>query len=226
MDTVLILTPVKNATGYLDRYFTLLKSLTYPHNNISLGILETDSHDRTYARAEKKLPGLQSTFKKCGLWKRDFGFSIPAHRPRWASEVQVERRSVMAKSRNYLLFRALADEDWVLWLDVDVREYPPDIIQRLLSTGKNIVQPHCVLEYGGKSFDLNAWRDKGRYHLHDLRTEGDMVKLDAVGGTMLLIKADLHREGLIFPPFLFKSPMMRTDNGFYSRLVAGKTAQR
>jgi Anp1 len=27
--------------------------------------------------------------------------------------------------------------------------------------------------------------------------------LDAVGGTMLLVRAGLHRNGLIFPPFLY-----------------------
>ena len=35
----------------------------------------------------------------------------------------------------------------------------------------------------------------------DLRDEGDLVALDSVGGTMLLVHADVHRDGLIFPPF-------------------------
>ena len=55
----------------------------------------------------------------------------------------------LAKSRNQLLFRALDDEEWVLWLDVDVIEYPDDVIQTLLACGKDILQPHCVLDYGG-----------------------------------------------------------------------------
>jgi hypothetical protein len=38
-------------------------------------------------------------------------------------------------------------------------------------------------------------------HLEDLRSEGDLVELDAVGGTMLLVRADLHRDGLVFPSF-------------------------
>ena len=28
-----------------------------------------------------------------------------------------------------------------------------------------------------------------------------MVRVDSVGGTALLIRADLHREGLMFPPY-------------------------
>jgi peptide chain release factor subunit 1 len=79
-------------------------------------------------------------------------------------------------------------------------DYPADIIGQLLATGFDIVTPHAVQSPGGKSFDLNSWADGGATHLHDRRGSGAM-RLDAVGGTMLLVRADLHRDGLIFPPF-------------------------
>ena len=121
---------------------------------------------------------------------------------------------MLARSRNYLLSRALQDESWVLWLDVDVIAFPADLIERLLATGRDIVQPHCVLEYGGRTFDQNAWRDRGRLHLDALRGEGDLVPLDTVGGTVLLIWADVHREGLMFPTFPYgrANPLIR-DGG-------------
>jgi peptide chain release factor subunit 1 len=125
----------------------------------------------------------------------------------------MQRRTVLARSRNQLLMRALEDEAWVLWLDVDLTEYPPDLLERLLAAGKDIVQPHCVLEYGGPSFDRNAWRDRGRLYLHDLREEGDLVELDAVGGTVLLVRADLHRDGLIFPAFRYGVTSHRSRPG-------------
>ena len=202
-DKVLILTPVKDSEQFLDTYFRLIYGLTYPRNLVSIGILESDSSDNTYSKLNERLPELKKHFMSATLWKKDFGFQISKATPRWADHVQVERRAVLAKSRNYLLFRALDDEDWVLWLDVDVIEYPSDIIERLLAPGKNIVQPNCVKHYGGVSHDLNAWRDRGEYYLHDLRNEGDLVRLHAVGGTMLLVKADIHREGLIFPTFMY-----------------------
>jgi hypothetical protein len=62
------------------------------------------------------------------------------------------------------------------------------------------LHPHCVLDYRGPSFDTNAWRDRGRLHLEDLREEGELVPLDSAGGTMLLVRAHLHRDGLVFPP--------------------------
>ena len=44
----------------------------------------------------------------------------------------------------------------------------------------------------------------GRQHLDDIKEQGEgpLVKLDGVGGTMLLVQAKLHREGLIFPTFV------------------------
>ncbi|MDT9598263.1 glycosyltransferase family protein [Sphingosinicella rhizophila] len=200
-ERVLILTPIKDAIRHLDTYFGLLDRLTYPRDRLSLGLLESDSDDGTFEALLQRRGQLNRPFRRFTLHKRDFGFRMPANQPRWANHLQVQRRSTLAKSRNHLLFRALEDEEWVLWLDVDVIDYPPDIIERLLATGKRIVHPNCVRDYGGSSFDLNAWRKRGKLHLHDLRKEGDLVPLDSVGGTMLLVRADLHRDGLIFPPF-------------------------
>jgi hypothetical protein len=200
-DLILILTPVKDAMESLEVYFQQIVQLSYPHDRISFGFLESDSTDNTFADLQRRLPALRRRFRRADLWKKDFGYQLPAGIHRGAESIQIERRTVLAKSRNHLLFHALDDEDWVLWMDVDLVEYPRDIIERLLATGQNIVQPHCVLEYGGRTFDRNAWRDQGKLHIDDLRGEGKLVELHAVGGTMLLIRAELHRDGLIFPPF-------------------------
>ena len=211
---VLVLTPVKDAVKHLDRHFDLLSSLTYPPDRLSLGFLESDSDDGTFAALESRLAHLRRRYARVGLWKRDFGFRIPVKYSRWAPPYQVPRRIVLARSRNYLLARALDDEDWVLWIDVDLAEYPPDVIDQLLAAGKDIVQPHCLRRVGPATFDYNAWRDRGRLLMSHLREEGDVVRLDAVGGTMLLVRADVHRDGLIFPPFLYgrASRLVRDPN--------------
>ena len=212
--SILVLTPVKNAAAHLDRYFAALERLTYPAERLSLGMLESDSDDGTYDAIAARLPALGSRYRRARCWKKDFGFRIPARYPRWTPAFQVPRRTVISKSRNHLLFHALDDEDWVLWIDVDVVEYPPDVIERLLATGRDIVHPHCVRRYGGPTFDLNAWRDGGRVSMQDLRGGPDLVRLDAVGGTMLLVRADAHRDGLIFPAYLYgqRSPAIRDAN--------------
>lgn len=213
--SVLILTPIKDAAELVAEYCGGLLGLTYPHALISLGLLESDSHDGTFEELQGYLPDLRRAFRRVGLWKRDFGYQLPPGLPRWEPAIQIERRTVLAKSRNHLLFRALDDEDWVLWLDADVIEYPPDLVERLLAVGRDIVQPHCVLDYGGPTFDRNGWRDRGRLHLDDLRAEGELVELHAVGGTVLLVRADVHRDGLIFPAFPYgrANPRIRAGRG-------------
>jgi peptide chain release factor subunit 1 len=81
------------------------------------------------------------------------------------------------------------------------------------------VQPHCVLKKGGPTFDRNAWCDKGATLMQDLRATDGPVRLDAVGGTMLLVRADLHRDGLIFPPFRYgvESPFIRIPHPIWGR---------
>jgi Anp1 len=200
--TVLILTPMKNTIRYLDTYFTALEHLTYPHNLLSLGILEGDSNDDTFAKLRDRLASSCANFNRKQLCKLDLGQVIPPDVPRYHPAYQETRRAVLARARNQLLFRALEEEDWVLWIDADVIEFPVDIVQRLIGLDRDIVHPHCVTEYGGKSFDRNAWRDDGRLHMQDLRGSG-CVRLDSVGGTMLLVRADRHRDGLVFPPFFY-----------------------
>ena len=200
---VLILTPVKNAASMLSTYAGNLESLTYPREKLSLGLLESDSGDGTWELLDSLRPRLGARCSRVVTVKRDFGFHMPRDTPRWNPAFQLARRNVLARSRNQLLFRALADEEWALWLDVDVVHYPADLVERLLAVGRDIVHPHCVTRYGGETFDLNAWSHHGSKIMSDYRGAGGPVRLDAVGGTVLLVRADLHRDGLTFPPFRY-----------------------
>ncbi len=206
---ILLLTPMKTTARYLDQYFAGLASLSYPHGKLSLGILAGDCEDDTVAQLRTRMARLDD-FARVMLIERDFGFKIPAGVPRWTPGLQPARRATLARARNHLLFGALADEDWVLWLDADVISYPADIMEQLLAVKRDIVQPNCVIMPGGPSFDQNAWSDGGAAHLSDRRGE-KLVRLTSVGGTMLLVKGDLHRDGLVFPPFFYggRSPFVR-----------------
>jgi len=203
LPSVLILTPVKDASRFLGRYVELIEKLKWPKTQLSIGILESDSIDDTPNLLDSLRPRLLARAERVNLMKRDFGFRIPAGLARWDPAFQLARRAVLARSRNQLLFRALSNEDWVLWIDSDVIDYPSDTIERLLSYGCDILQPHCVQEPNGTSFDRNAWASGGSRYMHDMRGDPSPVRLDSVGGTMLLVRADLHRDGLIFPAFRY-----------------------
>lgn len=240
---IIILTPVKDGCRFLPEYFSNLLNLQYPHEKISIGFLESDSNDGTFDWLRENLFKLEREFRCVTLLKRDFDFKFKV--PRWEPSIQVKRRSILAKSRNFLLYTSLDDEEWVLWLDVDVCSYPVDIINQLLAVEKEIVTPECILEATGKSYDWNTFKFKpgaedqdwtpytidgvrlppkgeGRLHLEDLQNY-DLVEVDGVGTTMLLVKADLHREGLNFPSYSYKGyieseglAMMAKDMGYTS----------
>jgi glycosyltransferase involved in cell wall biosynthesis len=219
-ERVLVLTPVKDAVAHLPRYLELLDRIDHDPSRLSLGFLEGDSRDGTHDWLAGRLPELQERYRRVTLLRHDHGFRPEG--PRWAPAIQRRRREVLARSRNRLLSGALGDEDWVLWLDADLVDYPPDLLARLLAAGRDIVVPHCILP-DGRTFDLNSFRldgtavgeedprhladgifqpprGAGRRYLGDFPGE-EAVPLHGVGGTALLVRADLHREGLCFPPY-------------------------
>lgn len=205
---ILVLTPMKDATPYLPRYLELLGTLDWPRERLSIGILEGDSRDETAAHLAELKPEFDRRASRVTILSRDYGVRLPEGLPRWAPALQLLRRKTLARARNQLLFRALDDEDWVLWLDVDLVDYPPDSLHRLLATGHDLVMPRCAVVPGGPAFDRNAWGDKGRIDFDNTGGERQ-IRLDSMGGTMLLVKADLHRDGLVFPPFPYGVPSPR-----------------
>jgi hypothetical protein len=215
---ILIATPAKDARAHLPTFLANLKRLSYPHNRIAVAMLESDSTDDTYAQLQAAASSELAGFRRVVIHKVDFGFHFSG--PRWAKEIQRKRREILARSRNRLVQGSLQDEDWVLWLDVDVIRYPADVIERLLAAGKDIVVPHCIGR-DGRTFDLNTFsltgeqydeashvvdgilqppRGLGRRYLEEM-TDRDLTRVDSVGGSMLLVRADHHRDGLIFPPY-------------------------
>jgi glycosyltransferase involved in cell wall biosynthesis len=222
LPSVLILTPMKNTKKHLNRYFELIDQLDYPREMLSIGILEGDSNDGTWPELIKQTSTRRHLYSSVKIDKLDIGFEING--PRWSREIQFSRRSVLAHVRNTLLTRNMGNHDWVLWIDADVVDYPADLIQRLLSSNKQVVVPLCTKQ-DGSVFDKNTFIfDQGRsvgerpeYLLDGIyqppsgagRSYLDSVKetwvpVDGVGGTVLLVKADLHRQGLMFPTFSYK----------------------
>lgn len=235
---VLILSPLKKVSNHIDRYFTLLHSLSYPKNSISLGFLVSDSDDGSYDRVRHHFLTRKHTvtnqsekYREVTLIHQDFHYHpgenwLDVHGMR----NQIPRRKVLAKSRNYLLFSALRPQhDWVLWIDSDVSHFAPTLIEDLLGfTGpeRHVLVPNSFWrnEKGDElPYDRNSWAETdasrqflegtgevvvfegysaystGRVSLGEMRGVNEsVVKLDGVGGTVLLVRGRLHREGLVF----------------------------
>ncbi|KAK9470987.1 Anp1-domain-containing protein [Dipodascopsis tothii] len=178
-DRVLILTPVRDAAGYLPRYFELLEKLTYPHHLIDVAFLVSDTRDKTYDVLGDQIKLLQhheryshespaaSRFRNVMVVHKDFNYTLPTDvTSRHALGVQKDRRTVMAKARNYLVNTALRpDHAYVYWKDVDLVEHPPTIVEDLISHGKDVVVPNVWFhaERAGRlepsRFDFNSWTE-------------------------------------------------------------------
>ncbi len=219
---MVVLTPIKNAAHHAAGYVDRVLSLDHPNDQLRVAVLVSDSDDGSANAFRAEFERLDAAGIPSEVHERDFGFRIPEGMPRWAPQLQLERRLVLARSRNHLLSRGLGDADWALWIDVDVVQFPRDVVERLLAVGGDVVQPHCLAR-DGATFDLNVWTDRGRHHLDAYEGQG-LVELHAVGGTMLLVRADRHRDGLTWPAYRHgvQSPRIRTDPATIGRPELGE----
>ena len=231
-DTVVILTPISNSLNQLTRFFRNLCSLNYPHEKISVVLGEDSSDDeKTFEAAAEGIKLIKPFFRRVDVAHLHERFDNNYPGGKHEQSFQVTRRKHLAKSRNKLLHAGLGDEKWVLWMDVDLAYYPPDMIQQMISVQKHIVAPSCIYLKSNKKIDVydrNTWKeterslefqndkdknfvmlegysDSLRRDLLSYRAQGEAyVNLDGVGGAVLLVYAECHRRGLIFPPFIYE----------------------
>ncbi|PPJ60034.1 hypothetical protein CBER1_02675 [Cercospora berteroae] len=245
-ESILILTPLAR---FYQEYWDNLVKLSYPHDLISLGFIIPKGREGNIATqqlqdriSKTQAPTNKNRFASITILRQD---SEPptaqTESERHAMAAQKERRAAMSKARNSLLFTTLGPTtSWVLWLDSDIVETPPSLIQDLASHDKPIIVPNCYQRYYNKEkdaqdvrpYDYNSWQDseiakglaekmgpdeillEGYAEMATYRSlmakladlNGDPQKemeLDGVGGTALLVKGDVHRDGAMFPPFPF-----------------------
>ena len=248
-ETVLILTPLSR---YYPEYFDNLKKLSYPHELISIGFIIPKDNVGNHAtrQLQERIARIQAEpegkrFASITILRQDFepGTVSQNEAERHAMARQKARRASMARARNSLLFTTLGPTtSWVLWLDADIVETPPSLIQDLARHDKPIIVPNCYQRYFNKEkdvmdvrpYDYNSWvdspqaeqlaKDMGKDDIllegyaematyrflmagmYDAKNPGDPqmeVQLDGVGGTALLVKGEVHRDGAMFPPFAF-----------------------
>ena len=218
---VAILTPCKDAERYLDMFFRLVDSLDYPKHKLHLMMLEGDSTDATYAKAEAMLAERNSVYASTKLLKFDTGNDYgEGHRSR--VDIQRRRRAAIAACRNRLLDAAMqTDAGFHLFIDIDLVEIPPETLKEALRFNAPILMANCFIEGTQAVFDLNAFRytrpvsdrsakrfvkggiyqpPKGFFrHYPDFRDGNEIEPLHSVGDTFLLIRRDVVAAGVDFP---------------------------
>lgn len=247
LETILILTPLAR---FYQSYWDNLLRLSYPHHLISLGFItpKTKEGNTATTALQEAVHRTQTgpdakRFASVTILRQDFEAPIAQDEPtRHKLENQKARRSAMSRARNSLLFTTMGPSTaWVLWLDSDIIETPPSLIQDLASFNKPIIVPNCFQRFINdlgerdlRPYDFNSWQDsreagelakkmgpddlllEGYAEIPTYRTlmgkVGDtspdrdqhiVLPLDGVGGTALMVKAEVHRDGAMFPPFPF-----------------------
>lgn len=147
-ERVLILTPLKDAAPYLDKYFDLLSELTYPHDLIDLAFLVGDSQDDTLAVLSAELNRIQKRtdhvpFHSALVVEKNFGWVVSQNvEERHGFAAQGPRRKQIGRARNYLLYTALKPEhSWVYWRDVDIQDSPGSVLEDLIDHNRDIIVP-------------------------------------------------------------------------------------
>lgn len=249
-EKILILTPLAR---FYPEYWSNLLALTYPHEHISLGFVTPKNKEGNAATAalQEAIKITQSgpeeqRFQSITILRQDFDPPILSQdeKERHRLANQKARRAAMALARNSLLFTTIGPHtSWVLWLDGDIIESPPTLIQDLARHDKDIIVPNCFQRYTNddgeldvRPYDFNSWRDSSvaqelaaAMGPDDILLEGyaemptyrlllakiakfagdpdydpkRLLPLDGVGGTALMVKAHVHRDGAMFPPFPF-----------------------
>lgn len=243
-EEVLILTPMSK---FLPQYWDNLVKLNYEHSLIELGFIlprsaEGDNALQQLESYVKKTQSSKDKFKKITILRQDSGsLESQTEKERHALKVQKERRSMMALARNSLVFTTISPStSWCLWLDADIIETPPTLLQDLVSHNKPVVSANVYQRFTDpntkqaaiRPYDFNNWvesetglqiaaglkedeivvegyAEMATYRplmAHFYEADGDRnteMALDGVGGGAVLVKADVHRDGAMFPSFPF-----------------------
>jgi mannan polymerase complexes MNN9 subunit len=247
-EQVLILTPMQT---FNIEYWNNILLLTYPRELTELGFIipRNKNGDETLKALEAVIKKTQtdqkeSRFKKITILRQESesdSFNSLNEKDRHSLDVQKERRSKMALSRNQLLFSTIGPyTSWVLWLDSDIIETPHSLIEDMTFHNKPVLAANVYQRFYNEEtkkddirpYDFNNWAESpialelaAKMADDEIIVEGyaeiatyrplmaklyqstgspsETMPLDGVGGGCTLVKAEVHRDGAMFPTFPF-----------------------
>ena len=214
-------------------FLSLINSTALDLNHVSLGIM-TSSAEEFYlyknATAGTPLPRVTVLLRQSDDEQDPNWWTSVPRGGRHTHAIQMRRRMHVATLRNELMSRSLHDEQHLVWIDSDIQDLSPGIVQTMLNHSATvedagIMTARCQMGWN-PDYDANSWSGR-RYknpvtagvshdestkeattltqkHIHDLipgTNDGDIIQLDSVGGVILYIRASLVHQGLTFPPY-------------------------
>jgi hypothetical protein len=120
------------------------------------------------------------------------------------------RQAAIAALRQSMIERYLKNEQWVFWVDADIVDYPPNLLDELIARAEGgIAAPLVIMEgdvsapafrsgFGpGRFYDIGGFVEGGRWARFTepyFNQPGPVYRLDSVG-SCYLVNADLYRWG-------------------------------
>jgi len=219
---ILIGTIIKNCGPYLRNLAVEIAKVNFPKENISLAFLENDSEDDSWKILNTKvIPFLSSfTYRKISVAKEDYGYRLK-HSSRHRPEAKDQRNNCITRARQHIVNNYLQDNDYIWWVDADLKRIPQDTLRILLMYQRDCISPVYRTD-DGKLYDASSHR-RGK-SLKDLLTQkevGDLMELDGTNCQALMhrrvfdTEAQFHVEGEENSNYIQSQRMKKTGIKFY-----------
>ena len=151
LPNILVATPVCNAERYLPRYIELLEGLNYPKDRLRLVMCQGNSEDQTNAKLQQLRPRIarivhdfvllkvDAEAQQCASWQHA---ELDSKDLLGATRLKLDNhygaRAALARARNQCLHQLESRDDWVLWLDPNLAEFPATMFKLLLAANAPI----------------------------------------------------------------------------------------
>ncbi|KAI0204015.1 Anp1-domain-containing protein [Astrocystis sublimbata] len=161
----------RNIYDFLD----LLVSTNLDFTKVTLGLMTSSREEYDKAvKATERYP-----FARVQLYYREDQGPKIAFATRHKPQVQRQLRGRIASMRNYLMLRTLRDEQHLVWVDPDIVEISPDMVQTMMGhadrhSSVGIMTALCT-KTRAHNYDKSAWALR-RQVLDELTLEGEDEK--------------------------------------------------
>ena len=151
-DSVLVLAIAKDdsswgVNGTAQSFLALIASLQYPRHKLSIGLLVSDPKEYHRVTEYLSLHFADYGFAHVSVLCRNDKSMQMSRGNRKADDKQKQRRRLLARYRNFLLFSCL--KDWhqgVLWVDSDIVKMPGYLLRKMIDCESNtlLLRRQCI----------------------------------------------------------------------------------
>lgn len=169
-DSIIILTLVAGKKSYggqntFENFFkNTLTHFHYDYRKVSLGLLFTEETE--YERVltflknhfyDNKIED-EKKFNRVVLLYTPFLKDSVNRDSRHDDAVQKNRRTMIAKSRNFLVNNAVDNEQYTVSIDSDIVQVNPSTLEYFVDSGKDIIVPRILMGSEVRDYDYNSWK--------------------------------------------------------------------